>query len=356
MSRGQRLLFRLAFGCLALLASCVSAPRTPWERKPDSTAVRERYVDALGTRFVVRLWLDPRDRRSPDSLFKPALAEIRRVARMTDADDTLGELALLNGRAALGAVRASPELAYLLTVSQQLNARSGGAFDVTFAPIQEENERFGPDAGIDGGDREIAPQGIDDDTRARVGQRLWTMDPKTREVVFSKPGIKLVLRGVAKGYAAQKAAEKLAALRVPGFAVIAGNSFAASGTALRSRRLMCVEDFYDAGRCALTVTPKRLDGIFYLAMAASADRPGHNYNPKSGARTFRSGGAAVIGPDGAWTQGAATVTSIIDESKFADFFKPGAIPVIAGLWAGDSTDSAAKGSLEPYARTAPVPQ
>lgn len=341
-----------------LLAACASAPNSPWEKMPQDPNVREKAVQALGTRFVVRLWLDPKDRRNPETLFRPAIAEILRVAKIADADDPKSELAHLNSLAAAKPVTISPDLASMLVVSQALHTRTGGIFDITFAPIQESVESNGQDAGLDGSDREFLPGGVDKETRQRIGQKYWSFDQVHREVVFAKMGIKLVVKGVAKGYAAQKAAEKLLPLKLRGFAVIAGNSFVAAGAALKDPQLMCIEEFGHAGRCGFRVTPMQPQKLFFLGLAASTDRPGHNYNPKSGSRAFRTGGAAVAGPDGAWTQGAATAASIMEEDKFLDFFKKSAQPPLGGLWSDDSSDSGSgtQGTLEPYAHSAPISQ
>jgi thiamine biosynthesis lipoprotein len=250
-------------------------------------------------------------------------------------------------------VQVSPELTSLLVISQKLYERTGGLFDITFAPIQDQVEAFGPDAGLDGSDREFTPSGVDKETRQRVGGRNWTLDLRARKVSFAKPGIKLVVKGVAKGFAAQKAAERLLPLKLKGFAVIAGNSFVAWGAALKDPQLMCIEEFTHPGRCQYSVRPLHPDRLFALGMAASSDRPGHNYNPKNGSRTYRTGGAAVCGPDGTWTQGAATAASILDESRFYEFFKKPDQPKLSGLWAGESSD-APQGTLEPYAQSAPI--
>jgi thiamine biosynthesis lipoprotein len=337
-----------------LLSACAGTPTSPWETASKDPTVREKTVQALGTRFIVRLWIDPKDRRAPESLFKPAIAEILRVARITDADDSKSEIARINKFAATRSVQISPDLNSILVISQKLHDRTGGIFDVTFAPIQDKVESFGPDAGLDGSDREFTPSGVDKETRQKIGGANWVFDAKKGQIKFAKAGIKLVVKGLAKGYAAQKAAEKLLPLKIKGFAIIAGNSFVASGAALKDPQLMCIEEFGHPGHCQYSIKPLHPEKLFSIGMAASSDRPGHNYNPKSGSRTYRSGGAAVCGADGAWTQGAATAASILDESKFYEFFKNPAAPPISGLWAGESSDSGPQGTLEPYAQTAPV--
>jgi thiamine biosynthesis lipoprotein len=88
-----------------------------------------------------------------------------------------------------------------------MSERSGGAFDVTIAPVgrlwrRARLDRKLPDP------RRLA------DARQLVGFDKLLLDPSARTVRLTKPGMKLDVGGIAKGYAAQAALEVLKAAGV----------------------------------------------------------------------------------------------------------------------------------------------
>src|SRR5438874_4381645 len=64
-----------------------------------------------------------------------ALEEISRLDRQLNLYNPASELAQVNARAAREPVQVSPELFRLLEKARQLHAETGGAFDITVAPL-----------------------------------------------------------------------------------------------------------------------------------------------------------------------------------------------------------------------------
>src|SRR2546427_1377143 len=88
---------------------------------------------AMATRFEIVLHGD-----NPVALRaagEAALEEIDRLEAQLSLYRPSSEIAHLNARAAKGPVRVTPGLFALLQHAQQLNAESGGAFDITIAPL-----------------------------------------------------------------------------------------------------------------------------------------------------------------------------------------------------------------------------
>jgi FAD:protein FMN transferase len=101
-------------------------------------------------------------------------------------------------------VRASADLFEVLRLSKKIYARSGGAFDVTIAPVgrlwrRARRDRKLPDP------KRLA------EARQFVGSDKMILDPVQRTVRLAKQGMKLDVGGIAKGYAAQAALEVLKA-------------------------------------------------------------------------------------------------------------------------------------------------
>ena len=88
-----------------------------------------------------------------------------------------------------------------------MSERSGGAFDVTIAPVGRLWRRARRDGKLPDPAR-IA------ELRQLVGFDKMVLDPKDRTVRLLKPGMKLDVGGIAKGYAAQAALDVLKAAGV----------------------------------------------------------------------------------------------------------------------------------------------
>jgi thiamine biosynthesis lipoprotein len=118
--------------------------------------------------------------------------------------DPESELSRLSRSAGGPAVPASVDLFEVLSRSKAIWERSGGAFDVTIAPVgrlwrRARRERKLPDRA------RLA------ESRAVVGSDKLVLDPALRTVRLLKPGMKLDAGGIAKGYAAQAALDVLKA-------------------------------------------------------------------------------------------------------------------------------------------------
>jgi thiamine biosynthesis lipoprotein len=116
--------------------------------------------------------------------------------------DPESELSRLSQKAGQGPVRVGADLFDVLERSKRMSERSGGAFDVTIAPVgrlwrRARRDRMLPDP------RLIA------EARKLVGSDKMVLDPAARTVRLLQPGMKLDVGGIAKGYAAQAALDVL---------------------------------------------------------------------------------------------------------------------------------------------------
>ena len=126
-------------------------------------------------------------------------------------------ISLINAQAAARPVGVSPELFAVLETALALSAETDGAFDITAAPLWEA-WGFARREGALPSDAQLA------EAQTRVGWRHVQLDREARTVRLLKPGMRLNLGSMGKGYALDRAAEKLISLSVEHFLIHGGQS------------------------------------------------------------------------------------------------------------------------------------
>lgn len=130
-----------------------------------------------------------------------ASAAFDRIAYLEDVMSDYrptSELMRLCAKAGGPPVHVSPELLFILTKSQDLAERSGGAFDVTVGPLVRLWRQARKSGVLPTPAERIA-------ARRLVGWRKMRIDPKSSTVRLAVPGMRLDLGGIAKGYACDEA-------------------------------------------------------------------------------------------------------------------------------------------------------
>jgi thiamine biosynthesis lipoprotein len=121
--------------------------------------------------------------------------------------DPESELSRLPGTAFGRSVKVSGDLFEVMDRSRIIYERSGGAFDVTIAPIGRLWRRARRD-------RKLPDPRLIAAARPLVGFDKVILDPKARTVELKKAGMKLDVGGIAKGFAAQAAIDVLKGLGI----------------------------------------------------------------------------------------------------------------------------------------------
>ncbi len=170
---------------LLVLAGCLPEPDAP---------VRQANGEAFGTSWSVRARGEGPDLRT---LVLPVLDRVDRSMSNWRADSEISRL----NRADAATVPVSEELARVLDTALRVHRESGGAFDVTVAPLLA-LWGFGPRGNPEGpppGEAEI------ENVRRRVGSGRLTLSgwpSGAPEINRDTPGVEIDLSGIAKGYAA----------------------------------------------------------------------------------------------------------------------------------------------------------
>lgn len=131
-----------------------------------------------------------------------ALEEIERLENRLSLFRPASEIAQVNARAARQPVRVTPEVFALLQHARKMSEASGGAFDITVAPLVR-CWGFHEGAGHLPRPEELA------EARAGVGMALVELDPAHYTVRFAREGVMLDLGAIGKGYAIERAADLL---------------------------------------------------------------------------------------------------------------------------------------------------
>lgn len=171
----------------------------------------------MATRFEIVLHGD-----NPNSLraaAEEALDEIDRLEAQLSLYRDTSEVARLNREAHLHPVRVTPALFRLLTRARDLSCETGGAFDITVAPLVR-CWGFMHNAGA------LPEADTVEAARAKVGMHLVELDANNLTVRFAREGVMLDLGAIGKGYAVDRAAELLREAGVASALIHSGTSTA----------------------------------------------------------------------------------------------------------------------------------
>ena len=188
--------------------------------------VFSRKYGAMGTEITLSAWTT--DEAKAERAFDAGFDEIRRIEiLMTDWErpgEPESDVVRINKAAGKEAVRVSAETLEVIEKSLEMSRRSDGAFDITFEAMHglwkfdEDLEKKLPPAA------EIARR------RKLIDWRDVVVDPKARTVKLRRPGMRLGLGGIAKGYAVDRCAAVLRGEGLSDFMVQAGGDLFVAGS------------------------------------------------------------------------------------------------------------------------------
>lgn len=157
--------------------------------------------NAMNTRFELVLHGD--NAASLRAAGEEALTEVERIESRLSLFRPSSEIARVNALAAREPVRVSPEVFALLAHAQRLSVETGGAFDITMAPLLRCWGLLGKSDGHIPNADELAA------ARAICGMNLVGLNRPEFTVRFARAGVMLDLGAIGKGYAVEQAAEIL---------------------------------------------------------------------------------------------------------------------------------------------------
>ncbi len=176
-----------------------------------------RSIKVMGT-FAVITVVDPSKSRADDAIGK-AFDEMRRLTKIMDRFDSASAVSTLNRDGRLGG--APPELCEVVGASGRYHKLSGGAFDITVAPLVDLYRNVFYQTG--------RPPDSDMLSRAMALVDGGGVAVSGRSVSLPRPGMAVTLDGIAKGYIIDAAARVLKACGVAHALVNSGGDIRAAG-------------------------------------------------------------------------------------------------------------------------------
>lgn len=173
----------------------IPPPARPLQREIRADAVR-LACHAMASRFELVLFGEEPVRLRAAG--EAALAEIQRIGEKLTRFRAMSDIGRINAAAAGEPVRVEAPVFELLRTCRQLCAVTGGAFDVTVAPLMQA-WGFSRSSGRipDAAELEVLMQ--------RTGMHLVELDEQHRTVHFARPGVEIDLGAIGKGYAVDEA-------------------------------------------------------------------------------------------------------------------------------------------------------
>ena len=148
-----------------------------------------RNENIMGTRCAVELWSE--DKAKGEAAITSVFDDMKRIDRLmsTWKEDT--EISKVNREGSKHPVKISQELFRLLQVSVDYSELTHGAFDITYASV---GYLYDFKKGVHPDQKAI------DKALPGINWRHMVLDAKKTTVFFTRPGMRIDLGGIAKGY------------------------------------------------------------------------------------------------------------------------------------------------------------
>jgi thiamine biosynthesis lipoprotein len=145
-----------------------------------------------------------KDKGTAEKCIQAAFAELKKVDELMSDYKSESQISRVNRDAFEKAVKVDEPTFHVLQKSFEFSRLSGGAFDITIAPLAE-LWRTAAESNSIPTEEELAG------ARSKVGYEKLMLDANEMTVRFAVEGMKLDLGGIAKGYSIDKAIEAMQA-------------------------------------------------------------------------------------------------------------------------------------------------
>ena len=204
---------------LILTVLIAAVPQRPWAAARWQEERFEFQQIHMGTR--VRVILYAPDRIAAGKAAGEAFARIGRLDHVYSDYRNDSELTRFVEASGSGMQPVDPDLFQILNLAGLWARQTGGLFDVTMAPVVQLWRRARRTG-------ELPDPARLREARQLVDIRQLRLDPPTRRAELARPGMRIDLGGIAKGYAAQEAIRVLTGNRIRSALVAIGGDIAVS--------------------------------------------------------------------------------------------------------------------------------
>lgn len=261
----------------------------------------------MGVEFHIELYSD--NTLVANKAAKAAFARIGQLNdRLSDyqSDSEVRRLCNTSGRA----IKVSGDLLSVLLAAHQVSKNTAGAFDVTVGPLTKLWRRAHRR-------KELPDPKLMRQARSVVGFKLVGLDQRMSCVTLHKPGMRIDLGGIAKGYAVDEALKVLATHGIKR-AMVNGSGDIAIGDSPPGRPTWRVSvgklqqpDEQSAGILNLKNCAVATSGDAFQHVEIKGQRYSHILNPKTGLGIGQSSSVTIIAPTGMLADSLASAVSVL---------------------------------------------
>jgi len=250
----------------------------------------------MGTSVRVELWHE--DATVARAAMGAVMDEMNRIDTTMSPFKPDSELSRINRDAANKPVPISQEMFGLITRSIEFSKLSGGAFDITFSSVgylYDYRKHVKPT------DEQIA------EALPGINYRHLRLDPKAQTIRYARPGVRIDLGGIAKGYAVDNCIAILRSRGIRNAIVTAGGDTRLLGDRRGRPWNVGIRDPRRRGEVVALLPLENVaistSGDYERYFEEDGVRHHHIINPKTGKSATGVRSVTVIGPDGVTTEG-----------------------------------------------------
>jgi thiamine biosynthesis lipoprotein len=257
-----------------------------------------RTYHAMGTDVVLTAYTADNARAA--EAFASAFNEIQRLERlMTDWEwpgQPPSDVLRVNAAAGREAVKVSEETFDVIVKSLDMSRRSEGAFDITYAAMRG-LWKFDEDL-----EKKVPPPAEIARRRRLIGWRDVVVDKVEKTVKLNRPGMRIGLGGIAKGYAVDRASDVLRAHGLTDFMVQAGGDLFVAGQKGTANWMVGVRDPRGGPRDVIAKMAIKdhafsTAGDYERTFVLRGKRYHHIIDPKTGYPATASRGVTILAPN-----------------------------------------------------------
>jgi thiamine biosynthesis lipoprotein len=255
----------------------------------------------MGTRVEVQFWLDEDKPEVAEKLLVSSMAEFDRIEALMSTYIDSSEMSRINEQAATEPQKISAELFELLQQALEMSALTAGAFDITYDSVgylYDFRERQRPD-----------PMQIAEHLPS-VDYQNVILDESEQTVSFSKPGVRINLGGIAKGYSVERVIKLLADSGIRHALATAGGDTRILGDRRDKPWIVGIRDPDKSEaiftRLALIDEAVSTSGDYERFFIEDGKRYHHILSPTDGKPIQGVRSVTIIGPNATMTDGLST--------------------------------------------------
>ncbi len=264
----------------------------------------QREEAIMGTRVAVELWSE--DPALAQRAIDAVIAEMRRTDELMSTYKPESQLSQVNAHASERPVQVDPDIIRVVERGLEMSRLSSGAFDLTYASV---GYLYDYRAHRRPTEQQIvaALPGVD--------YRQVQVDRAAGTIRFLRPGVRIDVGGIAKGYAVDRSIERLRDLGIRHAMVTAGGDTGLLGDRRGKPWIVGIRDPRNEGRMVarLPLGDEAIStsGDYERYFEEDGVRYHHILVPSTGksARALRS--ATVLGPNATLTDGLSTAVFVL---------------------------------------------